>query len=631
MIDIAETKGKRVVLYLRVSSGQQRERCSIERQNKLLPAQAAKLGMEIVGTFADDGVKGGTADRPGLSDLTASLHKLRPAFIMFLRPDRLGRPETREVLHALTDLAEKRRIDLIYLDEDELSGELLPVPVHHNSVLELHQLEGKLILAGQENKRRGRDVQQGNLAKLLNREWPFPRIYGFAWDQPSRAFRPVEAEIAVIRHVFDRLANHGETGLKVAEGLRGKHPTPRAAKEPEFAKAATATYWRSGAIWRILDSEHFVTGKFRYDVAGHYAALLKAMNSPGNCLTPDGHVEFAVLVDGRPVIDPATYKRAKAAVGRRRTRKAAGERRWESQAYLFGPWLMDACGAVYRARTKKRGDREWRYYTCARHVAKRFLEGRAYCPAPPLRADDIDARLWDMVLDLLMHPTAILEHWAASREPREDPAALRASIDERAAEIARHERKRGELADLFDQDGIDRQKLLQLTREHANEITRLSAEVEALQRRLDDSATMDVAPALADVAQFETDLQAVAADLKGKMDALPWAARRAFLKHVLGDGSITLVWQPVASFRAAVKRHGDDPDAFLARWMVKAPAAGETDGLFVKGISLPVRPSEILEAMAAAGIRWPTTPRASGSRWRTIAARRPAVRRRPGS
>ena len=57
------------------------------------------------------------------------------------------------------------------------------------------------------------------------------------------------------------------------------------------------------------------------------------------------------------------------------------------------------------------------------------------------------------------------------------------------------------------------------------------------------------------------------------------------------------------SRRVIQKRRGQDPDAFMARWCVQPPKPGETEGLFVVGVVLPVQPSGIIGALAAVGVR----------------------------
>ena len=92
-------------------------------------------------------------------------------------------------------------------------------------------------------------------------------------------------------------------------------------------------------------------------------------------------------------------------------------------------------------------------------------------------------------------------------------------------------------------------------------------------------------------------------DLRQQLDGLPWHATRTVLTRLLGPDPITLGWRPYASIRAIQKRRGQDPDEFMGRWCVQPPKAGETDGLFIVGVTLPVNPAAILDALAAVGVR----------------------------
>ena len=51
-------EAERVALYLRVSSLEQREEGTIETQRQYLERYAAGRGLEVVDTYADDGVPG---------------------------------------------------------------------------------------------------------------------------------------------------------------------------------------------------------------------------------------------------------------------------------------------------------------------------------------------------------------------------------------------------------------------------------------------------------------------------------------------------------------------------------------------------------------------------------------------
>lgn len=87
-------KKETVVCYYRVSSEQQKDKGSIARQTALLPALCEKQGLQIIGEpYTDDGISGRTvAKRPGFVKILADLPRLKPDFVAFLRPDRIGRP-----------------------------------------------------------------------------------------------------------------------------------------------------------------------------------------------------------------------------------------------------------------------------------------------------------------------------------------------------------------------------------------------------------------------------------------------------------------------------------------------------------------------------------------------------------
>jgi DNA invertase Pin-like site-specific DNA recombinase len=85
---VAKTKGKRVVLYLRVSTSEQ----TTHNQRRELLAVAARHKWEVVGVFEDAGISGakGREQRPGLDAMMKVVTRREVDMVAAWSVDRLG-------------------------------------------------------------------------------------------------------------------------------------------------------------------------------------------------------------------------------------------------------------------------------------------------------------------------------------------------------------------------------------------------------------------------------------------------------------------------------------------------------------------------------------------------------------
>jgi len=427
------------VTYYRVSSGSQRERGSIARQDDLIPALVKQRDLRELDTYRDDGKSGRTIEnRDGMTRLVNDLPKLKPDFIVFLRSDRYGRAEDWQTLMQMVNVAPQHKVNLLYLVEDAVTGELKAKDVPYNDPVALYTFQGEVLRAGQENLRRGRDSRMGNFSNLLRGIWPFGAMpFGWKWSGKERCFKPVPDQIELVRWMYSQIVDAGKGMPTIAHELRGRKVLLPKAQLSERHKARLKEKerggeyrWIEGSVRQLIARGYYGTGVMRYNVAEKYPDLLKAYREgktdQKDVLTPDGYVEFKLLAsDGQPVVSAEVWQQCRDILTRRHRRRG-GQRRRESKHFTFGPWLRCDCGGSYKAHTHKG---KFRYYTCKNHASGAASEGRPFCSAPHLPADDIDGRLWTMLLDWISRPSLLLERWVADeREEAMDPDALRAEI-----------------------------------------------------------------------------------------------------------------------------------------------------------------------------------------------------------
>ena len=637
---MTKTKPKTAVLYFRVSSDSQRKSGSIARQTTLLPSLVEKQGLEIVGRYTDDGISGKTLEaRPGLVKLLGDLPKLRPDFVAFLRPDRIGRPETTETLMQLASIATEHHVGLLFAVEDTFTGELSIERVSPDDPMAVVRWMGRVAQAGAENKRKGRDIRMGNFRSLIEGKWPHgPKPYGWRYDRRAYQFIAVPAEQDEICRMYSLCVEHGMGTPAIATDLRSRKVLlPRATASDGYREKMDAktpngsSRWRQGTVRQFLRTKPYLkTGVLRIDLNVQYADLYRVWREGGGespHVSPDGFVEFKMVDEnGQPVIDADVYDTCQAQLARRNARHTG---RGKTAAYrvLFAPWARCECGASLRIRGVRRmvngTHRTYRYLYCAGAVSESKRLGAERCPLPSLKGDRVDDVLWSMITDYLSNPgfwtsNALIE-WACQTTGDVDTADLQVQADGLEAQLTKaHKQKTGYL-DLYGDEAIDRAELVRRSAAVNVTIEDVTTRLDAVQAQLDSAstATEDTEQARKMLTLYGRGLKGCGDDLKRQLDGLGWHARRTLLHRLLGGTSIVLAERPATLLHSPLTIHHDGHDALRAQltaavnvaldgWqearMLQGPKGDSNLAVFVKSMSLPFQPCEIVDALSTVGV-----------------------------
>jgi len=112
---------KKVAGYGRVStSGQAKDGTSLDDQRKAIKDKARKEGFEIVGYYIDEGISGGSLDRPALLKLREDAKEGKFEAVLFTKLDRMGR-SVRDIHNLWHELKTEIGIDLICNDDPSLN------------------------------------------------------------------------------------------------------------------------------------------------------------------------------------------------------------------------------------------------------------------------------------------------------------------------------------------------------------------------------------------------------------------------------------------------------------------------------------------------------------------------------
>ena len=217
---------------------------SIENQIKVLSEYAQKHEIEIYKIYYDDGVSGGTFDRPGFNNVIKAMKK--GAFNVLLLKDfsRLGR-----VMHRVEDLIEnifpKYNIRVISLGDNYDSATYSSeVPIVLKNFLNDYYLR--------EVKKKNR-LARVRCANTVHLNY-YPK-FGYRFDEDRKpVIDPVSARI--VHRIFDLVGNEGYTLTRIAEIFNNEKIPTRSYYATEILKLKPlhkqpATEWNAEKIWEI--------------------------------------------------------------------------------------------------------------------------------------------------------------------------------------------------------------------------------------------------------------------------------------------------------------------------------------------------------------------------------------------
>jgi len=482
----------RAVGYLRVSSTGQRDRHTIESQFRLVPDFVARHGWPLakpIETYVDDGrsAKAGKLEaREAFTRLVRDAQAGEFDVVVVVDLDRLTRSE---------DLAERGAI----LGAFQRAGVRIAV-VSSGQILDLSSSLGDLysslqaFFAAEENRKRRERTVQGKLSAIARGHKPSgPTPYGLGYNRAVRTWS-LNAETApIVLEIYERVARGESCGAIANDFDRRGVPRVRGGR------------WIRERVWSIVRSTAY---------RGIWVA--------------DRRRKLVVQVP-RIVEDELWYAAQDALIrwGRR------GLRRTKHVYLLEGLATCSKCGArigIAAASWTGRRKASRATYVCAHR--RRPPLGEERCELPHRPTEEIDARVWKAVTELLERPDLLDEVTAArrsrsganERDWQKDIAGYEARLERlRRSETAILARFRRGLVSEGAMDG---------------ELTASKREREMVERQLDGARR-----ALADVARTSADtaaLEATLAELRTRLAVATQEEKRDIVRLLVEPGDIVL-------------------------------------------------------------------------------------------
>ena len=553
----------RIGIYARVSTEAQEAKGTVASQLAALRERALAEGDEVIEEFCDDGYSGARLDRPALDALRDAAAAGAIEGLWCLSPDRLARVYALQVV-ILDELA-RRGVLVRFVDTPDLDDPQARLLTQIQGVVSEYE-RAKIA----ERNRRGK-LYRARVGEVLG--WKVPYGYRRVPRTAERGPHLVihEQEAAVVASAFEDYVSGRYSIRQLTKALgQSGHPSP-----------SGQSHWNQPTVSRMLRNEAYV-GRFLVNRTMQVPDAAR----PGVTRQAPRPREEWVTIACPAIVSEDLFEAA--------GRVSRDNSNWSPRRSEPGTWLLRrlvSCGTCHvhlvAHRARRRAGGFIRYYSCPNHDALRAAGAGGYCPEHRVRADELDAFVFEQVHAALLEPSVLAAGEAAlvSRSPAHDDELLDAQLArlERRGETANGERRR--LADLY-QAG-----LLEL-----EELTRRATELDARRRRLETEriALLEQREALLKHNELRRRIAGFADRVAAALPQLDFEQRQQLLRTVVEDVAVQ-GWQVEIRLRMPIDDPAGSRPKARSRGRARAPVSSDD---VLRSIGLHLRP---LRALVARG------------------------------
>lgn len=398
----------RVAAYLRVSSGEQRDRGTIETQRLTVERYCARNRLHLADLYTDAGISGFTplAERPAGAHLLHDVRYDRVELVLVYAFDRLGRGEApiAAVAALLERGVEVRSVTQADIDVRTPQGwaafvQEVEHATHEYTMFQRRVADGidRLVRAGAWV---GGIVPFGyRVANDLDVSLGKGRRKARRLVVATEALPEIGlSEADVVRMMYRLCINEGWSCHKIAEHLNTLGVLPVYARDQRGVlrgkhKVGTASVWRAGRVRSVLANTAY-----------------KGLHVYGK---HSGNSEREVIERSvEPIIDADTWARAQQVL---RDHNLVNQHGRVRDYLLRGLMRCAMCGLSYVGTGyPKHGGGIKAYYVCSgKHNHRKLLRpGGVKCPSKAIQAEWIEQVLWGDVQCILDHRASALQSLA---------------------------------------------------------------------------------------------------------------------------------------------------------------------------------------------------------------------------
>jgi len=389
-------------IYARVSSARQKQDETISSQTAALRAHAGLLGFDVPQqwVFEDDGHSGATLVRPALESLRDLIAGVGVDVVLCYSPDRLARKFAYQALLIEEFTRAGTRIEFVKGPRGDTAEDQLLVQFQGMFA----EYEKAQIL---ERSRRGKQhrAKAGSINVLGGA--PFGYRYLRKSEHAGAGYEIVEHEAVLVVELFRRYADDGASLADLTRWLTEQGVPTRTGKDR----------WDRSVVWGMLRNPAYagraVFGKTTvvHSSPGlNRTARLAGRSTPKASKTVDRPRAEWIEIAVPAIVSEQTFHRVAVRLA---DNKRFASRNSKVPSLLQGLAACAACGYGYYRTSTRTTNKKIYYYRCLGSDDYRYQGGRV-CDNKPVRADHLDAVVWE-------HITALLA----------DPQLIRAEIDKR--------------------------------------------------------------------------------------------------------------------------------------------------------------------------------------------------------
>lgn len=376
----------RVVAYYRVSTAHQEEKGTIRTQDDVAERYCAASGHALLDKYVDDGVSGSIPirERPDGARLWADALAHKFDLILIFDLSRLARA-TIEILTAM-EFFKSHDIGVRSLTQDYID-----TSTSHG----LYFLTG-LAASDQFMRDKIREQSRYGLERIVRAgEWAGGKPpFGYRIVDKHVAIDPVQSEI--VRDIFKWYLSGDIRVRGIAKRLNAldvKHSISERWWDTTVSKLLRNRAYVGEIVWRKRTNRRKVAGKW---------VCTKT--------TDEQQIKRAIPA----IISDKDFERAQ----RMLTANRSGRFRNVKNFYLVrGLVFCRECGSKYRGMTSGRNPWMKTYYRCASHISTSQIPP---CRGKAVRADILDAAVWDYCLSFAQNPGQVIEELRKVMQAKQD-------------------------------------------------------------------------------------------------------------------------------------------------------------------------------------------------------------------
>src|SRR4051794_5670459 len=383
-------------IYARVSSVRQKDAETIASQTAALRRQAAGLGLHVPEqwVFEDDGYSGANLVRPALERLRDLVCQVPVDVLLVHAPDRLARKYAYQAL-LLEEFARAGTRVIFVNGPRSDSPEDALLTQFQGMIAEYERAQ---IL---ERTRRGKLHRARSGAVNVLSGAPFGYRYVRKDEHAEARYEIAPGEAAIVAELFARYADGGVSIAELARWLTDDLGVPTRTGKIR---------WDRTTVWGMLRNPAYA-GRAAFSKTmrtEQTAALNRTARLAGRTVGRAYTVTDRDRADWLPIAVPAlvdedTFTRAQ--------RRLADNKRYAARnstdpSLLQGLCVCAGCGYAYYRTSTRTTNKKIYYYRCLGSDDYRYAHGRI-CANKPVRADYLDALVWNQITGLLTDPTLI--------------------------------------------------------------------------------------------------------------------------------------------------------------------------------------------------------------------------------